>query len=213
MTFNEEKYQLKYCGKDKIISTIFYYESKGNKINTRKFLGKKRKLFESKKNNNPNLKISRPTIVFIKRTINQNSEVRETCAICLNKISFENKHILHCGHIFHCLCIIYWINNGSNVCPICRGNIKCLNAYSPIRNNNRIERNNNRIERNNNRIERNNNRIERNSSILINKNIYIGLKYLIYSIIFFYGLYLLRKYGKFQIGMIAAYIWLFLLFI
>ena len=129
MNFNEEKYQLKYNDKNKIITTIIKLEKKENKNNNNnigRYLGKKRKLFESKKNNNHNFKISRKTTIFIKSKNNKNIENRKTCIFCLGEISFENRHFLHCGHIFHCTCIKIWINYGRNFCPVCRGNIKCI---------------------------------------------------------------------------------------
>ena len=167
MDFYEGKFLLKNNAQNKIVTNIFYQEKKEsikNKNNIGINLGKKRKLFENKKNNNHNFKISRTTIVSINRKINKNHEIQEICSICLNVISFKNKHYLHCGHHFHCSCINIWINNGKNVCPICRGNIKCNNEdYGLINldeneNNDNNYINNNRIVRNNNRIIRNNNR-------------------------------------------------------
>ena len=165
MNFNKEKYQFKYNDKDKIVTTIFYQENKENKKNknnTRAYLGKKRNLFE---NHNNNFIISKSTTFFIKNKNSESCETHETCIICLNDLSLQNKHFLHCGHIFHCACINYWINNGNNICPICRQNIKCnyeeyvlinLDEDEDENNNNHNDNDNDRIIRNNHRIIRNN---------------------------------------------------------
>ena len=191
MNFNKEKYQLKNNDKDKIEATILDKENKKNKINMGINLGKKRKILDSKKNNNHNFIISRPAIVFIKGTNIENHEARGTCVICLNKISFENRHFLHCGHIFHCSCINLWINKGNNLCPICRGNRKCINQdYSLINideneNSNNNNNNDNFLNTNANSINynsnvRNNNRIIRNNNRIKDKML---LKYLMFIIL------------------------------
>ena len=226
MDFYKEKFLLKDNVQNKIVTSIFYKEKKGsmnNKINKVINLEKQRKLIECKKNNNYNFKISRTTTVSIKSKIINNNGTGETCAICLNEVSFENKHFLHCGHIFHCSCINYWINNGSNLCPICRGNIRCVNEdysiidfYENENNNNYYDDNflnnsvdsinNNRIERNNNRVERNNNRIGSNRTIRdkIGKSLKY-LKYLVYAIIFFYSIYFFLRHKKVLITVLALY--------
>ena len=38
------------------------------------------------------------------------------CAICLNEISFSDRHFLHCGHCFHCSCINTWLGDNHS-CP------------------------------------------------------------------------------------------------
>ena len=43
------------------------------------------------------------------------------CTICLEEIEIENKHYLHCGHVFHCNCINKWLKN-SYICPNCKQN-------------------------------------------------------------------------------------------
>ena len=226
MNFSEENNQLKYRHKDKIVETIFNIEkkeNKKNKINRGTYLRKKRKLFESKKNNNYNFKISRTITVFIKSTIIENRKTHETCIICLNEISFEDKHFLHCGHIFHCSCINLWINNGSNLCPICRRNIKCINEdYDLINldenenssNNNSNDNiwNSNNSSINNNRIESNNNRIESNNNRIIRDKIGEGLIKIMYGIIFFYGLYFFVRNAKVGIGIILAFLVLYIFF-
>lgn len=41
------------------------------------------------------------------------------CAICLNEISFSDRHFLHCGHCFHCSCINTWLGDNHS-CPYCK---------------------------------------------------------------------------------------------
>ncbi len=51
-----------------------------------------------------------------------NSE--ETCSICLeNNVNCET----NCSHHFHAACLSQWINK-NNSCPLCRGNISCINT-------------------------------------------------------------------------------------
>jgi hypothetical protein len=52
---------------------------------------------------------------------NNNSEINETCSICLENLNSNPVHELpECKHKFHSSCLITWlrINNG---CPMCRG--------------------------------------------------------------------------------------------
>ena len=207
MDFYDAKFLLKNNVQDKIITNIFYQEKKESnksKNNIGINLGKKRKLFENKKNNDHNFKISRTTTVSIKRRINRNHETRETCAICLDVISFENKHFLHCGHHFHCSCINMWINNGNNVCPICRGNIKCNNEDYRLIN---LDENENNL--NNNRNMRNINRIRRDSLDGFYEEFYDRLKKLIIYIIIklvFILIFFIFVYVKKRIVIILAFL-------
>ena len=41
------------------------------------------------------------------------------CSICLEQISFNTHHYLHCGHVFHCNCINMWLKDKS-YCPYCK---------------------------------------------------------------------------------------------
>lgn len=41
------------------------------------------------------------------------------CVICLDVISHNNKHFLHCGHQFHCRCIKQWLTR-NKCCPVCK---------------------------------------------------------------------------------------------
>lgn len=41
------------------------------------------------------------------------------CVICLNDISFSDRHYLHCGHCFHCSCINTWLGDNHS-CPYCK---------------------------------------------------------------------------------------------
>ena len=66
---------------------------------------------------------------FIKKKVN--IKVNENiCIICLEKIPFEKKHYLHCGHCFHCECINKWINMDKSKCPTCKQNIECFKSFS-----------------------------------------------------------------------------------
>ena len=124
------------------------------------YLGKKRIAFENSKNKiikkKKLLSISKPIRYFIKNSnINNNENNNEKCIICLQNISFENNHFLHCGHNFHCNCINHLINNGNTNCPFCRKNIYCPNNFSEEHllnleendNNDNNNDNNNRINR------------------------------------------------------------------
>ena len=65
---------------------------------------------------------------FIKKA---NIEVNENiCIICLEKIPFEKKHYLHCGHFFHCECINKWIGMDKSRWPTCKQNIDCCKSFS-----------------------------------------------------------------------------------
>ena len=147
------------------------------------YLGKKRKILENSRNkiykNKKLLSISKPIIYSIKSSnINNNENNNEQCIICLEDISFNTKHFLHCGHKFHCNCIINWINEGKTECPICRQNIFC-----PILNDNRI-----------NRINRNIN--SRNINLLFRCAIEF-LFYFFYFFLLFYIFLVNFKYIKF----------------
>ena len=102
-----------------------------------KYLGIKRKLHLQKKKT---LKISRKKLKIsgkvsysiytkqkIKNIYNNNDKF---CIICLENISFEEKHFLHCGHCFHCQCINKWLENDNDKCPICKQNIECNKHFN-----------------------------------------------------------------------------------
>ena len=45
------------------------------------------------------------------------------CSICLDNLKInENIYILPCKHIFHCKCIIHWLEE-ETTCPLCRSDI------------------------------------------------------------------------------------------
>ena len=53
--------------------------------------------------------------------------VETTCAICMDDFKAGDKVTqLKCneGHIFHTECIVMWIQQGKNSCPICRAPIE-----------------------------------------------------------------------------------------
>lgn len=50
----------------------------------------------------------------------------DLCTICL--CNFEVGDMaskLPCGHIFHCKCIMQWLQKGRNTCPLCRHKLAC----------------------------------------------------------------------------------------
>ena len=124
----------------KTISLIKTTESKKPEVNN--FLGIKRKLFKKikqkngnkenkgNKKNNKNKKnsflITKSMEYFINNTNILNNEI---CIICLEKISFKERHFLHCGHFFHCCCINKWISMDKNKCPTCKQDIECNKSF------------------------------------------------------------------------------------
>ena len=52
------------------------------------------------------------------------------CIICFDKIKFEDKHYLHCGHVYHCQCINKWLDLVKYECPTCKQDIDCDKASS-----------------------------------------------------------------------------------
>ena len=124
----------------KTISLIKTTESKKPEVNN--FLGIKRKLFKKikqkngnkenkgNKKNNKNKKNSFLIKKFIEYFINNTNILNnEICIICLEKISFKERHFLHCGHFFHCCCINKWISMDKNKCPTCKQDIECNKSF------------------------------------------------------------------------------------
>ena len=109
--------------------------SKKNK-NNKSFLGLKRKSFKkttkkiNQKNKNKNkLSINKQEQFIInKNNIINNFNNIEPCSICYEKINFKDRHFLHCGHCFHCICINKWIELGKYECPLCKQDIDCDKA-------------------------------------------------------------------------------------
>ena len=127
----------------KSISLIKKSDSKKSEV--KHFLGIKRKLFKKikpkkenneikvKKENKKNIKnkkdsflITKSMVYFINNTNILNNEI---CIICLEKISFKERHFLHCGHFFHCCCINKWISMDKNKCPTCKQDIECNKSF------------------------------------------------------------------------------------
>ena len=124
----------------KTISLIKTTESK--KPEVKNFLGIKRKLFKKIKQKNGNKEnkgnkkknknkknsflITKSMEYFINNTNILNNEI---CIICLEKISFKERHFLHCGHFFHCCCINKWISMDKNKCPTCKQDIECNKSF------------------------------------------------------------------------------------
>ena len=50
--------------------------------------------------------------------------------LSFEKIPFQEKHFLHCGHCYHCNCINKWIDLGNFECPMCKQDIDCEKALS-----------------------------------------------------------------------------------
>jgi len=115
----------------KIISLL-----KRNK-NNKSFLGLKRKSFKKitikanqKFKNKNKLSINKQ----IQFNINKNNNINnfnniEPCSICFEKINFQDRHFLHCGHCFHCNCINTWLELGKYECPLCKQDIDCDKAF------------------------------------------------------------------------------------
>ena len=127
----------------KSISLIKKSDSKKSEV--KHFLGIKRKLFKKikpkkenneikvKKENKKNRKnkkdsflITKSMLYFINNTNILNNEI---CIICLEKISFKERHFLHCGHFFHCCCINKWISMDKKKCPTCKQDIECNKSF------------------------------------------------------------------------------------
>lgn len=107
-----------------IINTEPIEHTECKKVEEKKFLGLKRKLFKKKKEKKEQkLLISKQKDYFI----NNSSSIKnnEECIICLEKISRKDRHFLHCGHYFHCDCINKWLSMDKNKCPLCKQNIEC----------------------------------------------------------------------------------------
>jgi hypothetical protein len=70
------------------------------------------------------------TMVILDMCVPEESKFNETCAICLDDLSDNERHIgLKCGHVYHSRCIIPWfksqIDNGNNpTCPLCKENVR-----------------------------------------------------------------------------------------
>ena len=92
----------------------------GQKRKTFKKIPKKQKIFNNK------LSVNKQAQFSIKKTSNDKSNNnKEPCIICFEKISFQDKHYLHCGHCYHCDCINKWIDLGNYECPICKQEVDC----------------------------------------------------------------------------------------
>ena len=113
----------------KIISLL-----KRNK-NNKSFLGLKRKSLKkiTKKANqkfkNKNKLSINKQIQFNINKNNNNFNNIEPCSICFEKINFQDRHFLHCGHCFHCNCINTWLELGKYECPLCKQDIYCDKAF------------------------------------------------------------------------------------
>ena len=115
----------------KIISLL-----KRNK-NNKSFLGLKRKSFKKiikkanqKCKNKNKLSINKQEQFIINKNNNINNFNNiEPCSICFEKIIFQDRHFLHCGHCFHCNCINKWIELGNYECPLCKQDIDCDKAF------------------------------------------------------------------------------------
>ena len=121
----------------KIISLPKISLSFGNK-NIKHLLGIKRNSFKKiskrkTRRNNFKIKFSinkQDNFIINKSNNNVNNNLNniESCIICFEKISFNDKHFLHCGHCYHCYCINKWIELGKYECPLCKQDIECNKA-------------------------------------------------------------------------------------
>ena len=167
--------------KKQIKSVNLIMNSNPKSSKNKMFLGIKRKLFHTAKNLKKDkkrnlLSIEKPIKYFIdNKNYSNDSNNDNLCIICLEKISFEEKHFLHCGHCFHCFCINQWINMDKNKCPTCKQNIECDISNSEELINLQEENNND----NNNNIIRSD-----NSNIMVD-SLNILLLYLWFIFIFF----------------------------
>ena len=112
-----------------------FTKAKNNK--NKSLLGTKRKLFKkiSKKSKNKLniLSINHQENFSINKKSNiKNKNENEPCIICFEKISFQDKHYLHCGHYFHCDCINKWLNSEKNNCPICKRDADCDKIFDDL---------------------------------------------------------------------------------
>ena len=112
-----------------------FNKAKNNK--NKSLLGTKRKLFKkiSKKSKNKIniLSINQQENFSINKKSNiKNKNENEPCIICFEKISFQDKHYLHCGHYFHCDCINKWLNSEKNNCPICKRDADCDKIFDDL---------------------------------------------------------------------------------
>ena len=117
------------------IKILSFQEKEENINNKVKYLRKKRKIFKKKKN------LKKLNLKYKPKSLKKKAD--EICIICLDTISFQNQHFLHCGHNFHCSCITRWINDRNNLCPICRQDIKCNYLFNEETNLNLEENDNN----------------------------------------------------------------------
>ena len=112
-----------------------FNKDKNNK--KKSLLGTKRKLFkkiQKKSKNKLNiLSINQQENFSINKKSNiKNKNENEPCIICFEKISFQDKHYLHCGHYFHCDCINKWLNSEKNNCPICKRDADCDKIFDDL---------------------------------------------------------------------------------
>ena len=149
-----------------------FNNQKDNKI--KPLLGIKRKLFKrvSKKGKNKLNILSinqQDNFCINKKSSIKNKNENEPCIICFEKISFQDKHYLHCGHYFHCDCINKWLNSEKNNCPICKRDIDCDKIFDVTISLEEDEEGENEI------IDENNNEININDGIINNRDIEIVL--------------------------------------
>jgi len=82
-----------------------------------------------------------PTIQFTRVATRQNRIHNETCPICLDDfVEGRNVKILPCKHGFHSECVDPWLNDRSDLCPICKKSIivhshgrRCSECWSRCR--------------------------------------------------------------------------------
>ena len=162
----------------KIISLLKIPEkvNKQKKNINKSLLGTKRTLFKripKKSKNKLNiLSINQQEHFSINKTPNtKNKNENDSCIICFEKISFQDKHYLHCGHYFHCECINKWLDFEKNNCPICKRDIDCDKIFD---NTISLEEDDDEEENESNN-DNNNNEININHRVINNRDIEVVL--------------------------------------
>ena len=97
--------------------------------------------------------------------LNNFSDVK-TRKKCFDKINFQDKHYLHCGHVYHCLCINKWLDLGHDECPTCKQDIDCDKDSSDTISLDEDDENNYQININ----ENNDNRLRNENRIIITRS-------------------------------------------
>ena len=171
----------------------FTKANNSNKPN-KSLLGKKRRTFkkisQKIKNKKAQLSINKQEQFSLKKI--NNIKNQEPCIICFEKISFQDKHYLHCGHNFHCQCINRWLDMGNYECPICKRDIDCDKVSDYSISLEEDDDNDNAL--NINELNRNNNINNFENGIIINHSNNRDIKIIFGFYVFVIIIYLLRLF-------------------